>query len=101
MLIDARKCDDKRIAVVTGANKGIGLEISKQLASNEVFLVLTARDNKRGLEAVENLKLSGVNNAAVNGLIENTEILRLPGVGGQKYGLFDLIKEEPHELAED
>ncbi|KAL4633869.1 hypothetical protein ACB092_04G154300 [Castanea dentata] len=48
-----------RVAVVTGANKGIGFEISKQLASNGVKVILTARDVKRGTEAVETLKAAG------------------------------------------
>nr|AFK37109.1 unknown [Lotus japonicus] len=45
-----------RYAVVTGANKGIGFAICKQLSSNGITVVLTARDEKRGLEAVEELK---------------------------------------------
>ncbi|KAJ6937985.1 (+)-neomenthol dehydrogenase-like [Populus alba x Populus x berolinensis] len=47
------------IAVVTGSNKGIGLEICRQLASKGVLVVLTARDEERGLEAVKSLKVSG------------------------------------------
>ncbi|KAK7274531.1 hypothetical protein RIF29_15624 [Crotalaria pallida] len=46
----------KRYAVVTGGNKGIGYCICKLLASNGITVVLTARDHKRGLEAVEKLK---------------------------------------------
>ncbi|XP_030947983.1 (+)-neomenthol dehydrogenase-like [Quercus lobata] len=49
----------KRIAVVTGANKGIGYGICQQLASNGVKVVLTARDVKRGNEAVDKLKAAG------------------------------------------
>jgi len=49
----------KRIAVVTGANKGIGFEICRQLASNGIKVILTARDVKRGNEAVEKLKAGG------------------------------------------
>ncbi|PKI39962.1 hypothetical protein CRG98_039625 [Punica granatum] len=49
----------KRYAVVTGANKGIGFAICKELASKGVVVVLTARDQKRGLEAIEKLKDSG------------------------------------------
>ncbi|XP_031376137.1 (+)-neomenthol dehydrogenase-like isoform X3 [Punica granatum] len=48
--------DTRRHAVVTGANKGIGLEICRQLASKGVTVVLTSRDEKRGLKAVCKLK---------------------------------------------
>ncbi|KAF5451561.1 hypothetical protein F2P56_026659 [Juglans regia] len=44
-----------RYAVVTGGNKGIGLGICRELASKGVMVVLTARDEKKGLEAVEQL----------------------------------------------
>lgn len=40
----------KRCGVVTGADKGIGLEICRQLASNGILVILTARDEKRGLK---------------------------------------------------
>ncbi|CAN6297324.1 unnamed protein product [Urochloa humidicola] len=42
-----------RIAVVTGGNKGIGLEVCRQLAGNGVTVVLTARNETRGTAAVE------------------------------------------------
>ncbi|XP_009594774.1 (+)-neomenthol dehydrogenase-like isoform X1 [Nicotiana tomentosiformis] len=45
-----------KYAVVTGANKGIGFEICRQLASQGVVVVLTARNEKRGVEALEKLK---------------------------------------------
>ncbi|CAL1413767.1 unnamed protein product [Linum trigynum] len=46
----------KRYAVVTGGNKGIGFEICRQLASHGVLVVLTARDESRGLQAVQKLR---------------------------------------------
>lgn len=45
-----------RYAVVTGGNKGIGYETCKQLASKGVVVVLTSRDEKRGIKAIERLK---------------------------------------------
>lgn len=51
---------EKRLAVVTGGNKGIGFEICRQLASNGIRVVLTARDEKRGTEAVDKLNGYGL-----------------------------------------
>ncbi|KAF8704020.1 hypothetical protein HU200_031504 [Digitaria exilis] len=45
-----------RIALVTGGNKGIGLETCRQLASKGLRVVLTARNEARGLEAVEAIR---------------------------------------------
>nr|CAB3486758.1 unnamed protein product [Digitaria exilis] len=50
----------KRVAVVTGGNKGIGLEVCRQLAGNGVAVVLTARDKARGEAAVEKLRGDGL-----------------------------------------
>lgn len=50
-----------RIAVVTGGNKGIGFEICRQLARRGVNVVLTARDEGRGLAATERLQSQGLN----------------------------------------
>jgi (+)-neomenthol dehydrogenase len=49
-----------RIAVVTGGNKGIGLEVCQQLARNGVVVILTARDETRGAAAVEKLRGLGL-----------------------------------------
>lgn len=49
-----------RIALVTGANKGIGYEIAKQLAEANVVVLLGARDISRGQEAAEQLASQGI-----------------------------------------
>jgi NAD(P)-dependent dehydrogenase (short-subunit alcohol dehydrogenase family) len=49
-------------ALVTGANKGIGLEVAKQLAQNGFFVYIGSRSLERGLAAVEKLKAEGLDN---------------------------------------
>ena len=52
---------DKRIAVVTGANRGIGFEICRQLGRRGgVHVVLTARDGTKGNAAAHKLRDEGL-----------------------------------------
>ena len=50
----------RRVAVVTGANKGIGLEIARQLAREGITVYIGARDEARGREAAEKLRGEGL-----------------------------------------
>ncbi|XP_073136120.1 (+)-neomenthol dehydrogenase [Henckelia pumila] len=51
---------NETVAIVTGANKGIGFGLVKRLAELGLTVVLTARDGGRGLEAVRALKSQGL-----------------------------------------
>jgi NAD(P)-dependent dehydrogenase (short-subunit alcohol dehydrogenase family) len=51
---------DKRQALVTGANKGIGLAIAKGLAQAGLAVWMGARDRTRGEEAVRRLRDEGL-----------------------------------------
>lgn len=50
---------EQRIAVVTGANRGIGLEIARQLARKGLKVVATSRSAAKGRAAVKSLAESG------------------------------------------
>jgi len=50
----------ERVAVVTGANRGIGLEICRQLAASGLNVVLTSRDAAKGKAACKTLTSAGL-----------------------------------------
>jgi NAD(P)-dependent dehydrogenase (short-subunit alcohol dehydrogenase family) len=50
---------EKKVVLVTGGNKGIGFEICRQLGRYGMKVILTARKEQSGLEAVSKLKSAG------------------------------------------
>jgi carbonyl reductase 1 len=50
----------KRVALVTGGNKGIGFEIAKALAAKGFTTVLGSRDGERGEQAAASLRAAGL-----------------------------------------
>jgi short-subunit dehydrogenase len=49
----------KKVVFITGANKGIGYEVARQLAANEFIVLLGARNQQRGEAAANKLRAEG------------------------------------------
>ena len=46
---------DKRIALVTGANQGVGLQVAKELVANGVTVLVGSRNFERGEAAAREI----------------------------------------------
>ncbi|KAL0464766.1 UNVERIFIED_CONTAM: (-)-isopiperitenone reductase [Sesamum latifolium] len=83
-----------RYAVVTGANKGIGFEICRQLASEGITVISTARSEKRGTDAQERLKELGLSDNVVFhqlDVLDPATIASLFEFIKAKYGRLDIL----------
>ena len=65
-----------RIALVTGANRGIGLEIVRQLGERGISVWLAARDSDAGEEAAESLRKAGLDVRFVQMDVEEVKGIR-------------------------
>lgn len=83
-----------RIAVVTGGNKGVGLEVCRQLAAQGVTVILTARDEKRGKDAVESIcRESNLSNVVFHQLDvrDDSSVASLARHIESRYGELDIL----------
>lgn len=56
---------DKTVALITGANKGIGLETARQLARQGLLVIIGARDEAKGRAAADAIRKEGFEARAV------------------------------------
>lgn len=64
---------ETRVALVTGANRGIGFEIVRQLARLGVLAVIGSRTAAKGLEAAEKLRSEGLEVPVVTLDVDNEQ----------------------------
>jgi NAD(P)-dependent dehydrogenase (short-subunit alcohol dehydrogenase family) len=84
--------NNKKIALITGANKGLGYETARRLANENVKVLIGARDEARGKEAAEKLRKDGLDAEFV--LIDVTDEKTLEVAAKyveENYGKLDIL----------
>jgi NAD(P)-dependent dehydrogenase (short-subunit alcohol dehydrogenase family) len=80
------------IALVTGANKGIGREISRQLAGKGVLVLMGARDRERGEKAVGELRAQGLSVELVPiDVTSDSSVNQTAGEIERRHGRLDIL----------
>lgn len=83
---------DKKIALVTGANKGIGYETSRYLAQLGIKVLMGARNEGRGNAAAQNLLVEGLDVEFVHlDVADSSHIARLLAMMESTYGRLDIL----------
>lgn len=82
----------QKIALVTGANKGIGFEIARQLAQAGTVVLLGARDLVRGQQAATSLAAAGLDVEAIRiDLNDEKTIAAAAQAIGERHGRLDTL----------
>ncbi len=81
-----------KIAFITGANRGLGFEIGRQLGKLKIKVLLGARNEQSGLEAAEQLKSEGVDAEYIPiDVSDNESIKNAASMVKTNYGKLDIL----------
>jgi NAD(P)-dependent dehydrogenase (short-subunit alcohol dehydrogenase family) len=84
--------NDRPVALVTGANRGIGLEVARGLAWRGTTVVVGARDTQKGGAAVGELASEGLDaHAVVLDVADGASVGRLAGEIRSRFGRLDVL----------
>ena len=91
-----------KIALITGANKGIGLETARQLAREKMTVLVGARDQKKGEEAVAELRKEGLDAQVLEIDVSKSESIRKAAAQVEKeFGRLDVLVNNAGVMIDD
>jgi NAD(P)-dependent dehydrogenase (short-subunit alcohol dehydrogenase family) len=82
----------KKVALITGANKGIGFETCRQLGKLDYTVLVGSRDRARGESAVQKLKVEGIDAHLIQIDPTNQDsVKRAVAAVESKFGVLDVL----------
>jgi NAD(P)-dependent dehydrogenase (short-subunit alcohol dehydrogenase family) len=94
--------NDKKIALITGANTGIGLETARQLGKKNITVLIGARDLKKGEEAAGSLRKEGIDARALALDVNSAESIgKAADQVGRDFGRLDILVNNAGVMIDD
>lgn len=91
-----------KIALITGANKGIGLETARQLATQGVHVIIGARDTAKGSAAASKLSAEGLSTEfQLLDVTSESSIAAAADAITQRHGKLDILVNNAGVLLDD
>jgi len=92
----------KKVALITGANKGIGLETARQLGKLGITVLVGARDVAKGDAAAETLKKEGIDARAIKIDVDNPDdYVTVAKTIEKEFGKLDILINNAGILIDD
>jgi NAD(P)-dependent dehydrogenase (short-subunit alcohol dehydrogenase family) len=92
----------KKIALITGANKGIGLETARQLGKQGITVLAGARDEAKGKQAAEELCKAGLDAHGIVIDVNNADSIQKAAARIEReYGRLDILVNNAGVMIDD
>jgi NAD(P)-dependent dehydrogenase (short-subunit alcohol dehydrogenase family) len=92
----------KKIALITGANKGIGLETARQLAQQGITVLAGARDETKANQAAEELRKEGLDAHGIVIDVNDTDSIQTAATRIERdYGRLDILVNNSGVMLDD
>lgn len=93
---------ERKIALITGANKGIGLETARQLAEQNIIVLIGARDLKKGEGAAKQLRDEDFEAHPIQIDVDDTESIgKAAAQVEREYGRLDILINNAGVMLDD
>src|SRR5437867_8137927 len=91
-----------KVAFITGANRGLGLETARELGKQGIVVILGSRDSKKGEAAAAKLRDEGINAESLGfDVTKSKDHQKAYDYLAKKYGRMDILVNNAGVLKED